>query len=145
MMRRLPLATSLMGAALMALGVAPAPAAAQDGNYRTRTVVIFGNDECPKAANPDEIVICARRPEEDRYRIPKEIREADKAAATRRADDVAASRAALASGRPSATGAGSCSTVGAGGASGCTRGLDVVNGVRTVIEGVKTATEPDDR
>ena len=107
MMRRLPLATSLTGVALMALAAAPAPAAAQDGTYRTRTVVIFGNDECPKATNPDEIVICARRPEEERYRIPKEIREADKAAATRRADDVAASRAALASGRPSATGTGS--------------------------------------
>ncbi len=144
-MRRLPIAASLIGSALIALGAMSAPAAAQDGTYRTRTVVIFGNDECPKATNPDEIIICARRPEEERYRIPKEIREADKAAAIRREDDVAANRSALASGRPSATGTGSCSTVGAGGASGCTRGLDVVQGVKTVIEGVKVATEPDDR
>lgn len=142
-MRRLPLITSLSGAALLAAGFAAAPAAAQDGSYRTRTVVIFGKDECPKATNPDEIIVCARRPEEERYRIPKEIREQEKAA-IRREDDVAASRAALASGRPSATGTGSCSTVGAGGATGCTRGIDVVNAARTVVQGVKTATEPSD-
>ena len=63
-MRRLPLITSLSGAALLAAGFAAAPAAAQDGSYRTRTVVIFGKDECPKATNPDEIIVCARRPED---------------------------------------------------------------------------------
>ena len=57
---------------------------------------------------------------------------------------VAAGRAALASGQPSATGIGSCSTAGAGGVIGCTKGLNVVQGAKTIIEGVKTATEPTD-
>ncbi len=121
-----------------------APALAQDGSYRSRTVVVFGTDACPKATNPDEIIVCARRPEEERYRIPRDIREQDKAAAVARADDVAANRAALASGRNSATGVGSCSAAGAGGWSGCTQGVNVVGAARAVVEGVKTATEPTD-
>jgi hypothetical protein len=121
-----------------------APVAAQDGNYRSRTVVVFGNDECPKSTNPDEIIVCARRPEEERYRIPKDLREQERAEAIAREDQVGANRAALASGRDSATGIGSCSTVGAGGMTGCTKGVDIVGGARTVVEGVRTATEPVD-
>ena len=131
----------------LALAVAPlaaVPAAAQDGGYRSRTVVVFGEDPCPKASNPDEIIVCARRPEEERYRIPKDIREADKAAQIAREDQVAANRAAIVSGRTAATGIGSCSTAGAGGITGCTQGLNVVGAAKTVVEGVKAATEPVD-
>jgi hypothetical protein len=120
------------------------PAAAQEGNYRSRTVVVYGSDPCPTSSNPDEIIVCARRPEEERYRIPKDLREQEKAEAIAREDRVGANRAALASGRPSATGIGSCSTVGPGGATGCTQGIDVVGAGRTVVEGVRTATEPTD-
>ncbi len=126
------------------LALAAAPSQAQDGTYRQRTVVVYGNDPCPKASNPDEIVVCARRPEEERFRIPKDIREQEKAAAIAREDQVAANRAALVSGRTAATGTGSCSIQGAGGITGCTKGLDVVGVGRTIVEGVKTATEPVD-
>lgn len=129
------------GAALAAL-LAATPAMAQSGS-RTRTVVIFGDDPCPKASNPDEIIVCARRPEEERYRIPRELREEEKANIARQ-DNVPESRAALASGRASATGIGSCSPAGAGGIIGCTRGLDVFRGVKTISEGLSTALEPDD-
>lgn len=142
-MRQSPTALILATGLILAGFGAASPAAAQDGSYRTRTVVIFGDDECPQATNPDEIIVCARRPEEERYRIPKEIREAEKAK-IRREDDVAASRAALASGRPAATGIGSCSTVGAGGGTGCNAGVDVVGAGRAIVEGVKTAIEPTD-
>lgn len=131
-----------------ALAVAPlafaSPALAQDGSYRSRTVQVFGDDPCPKADNPDEIIVCARRPEEERYRIPQALRAEERAAAIARQDQVGANRAALASGRASATGIGSCSAVGAGGIIGCTSGLDIVGGARTVVEGVKSATEPTD-
>lgn len=40
----------------------------------TRTATVFGNDPCPKAVG-DEIVVCGRLPESDRYRIPKRFRE----------------------------------------------------------------------
>lgn len=130
--------------AAVPLALAAAPAQAQDGTYRQRTVVVYGNDPCPKASNPDEIVVCARRPEEERYRIPKDLRDQERAETIARQDQVAANRAALVSGRTAGTGTGSCSIQGAGGITGCTRGLDVVGAGRTIVEGVKTATEPVD-
>jgi hypothetical protein len=134
----------MLGAVLAALPLlSAAPALAQSSNVRTRTVVIFGDDACPKASNPDEIIVCARRPEEERYRIPKTLREEERAAIARR-DNVAEGRAALASGRASAAGIGSCSPTGGGGIIGCTRGLDIFRGIKTIREGIETATEPDD-
>lgn len=132
-------AAFVLGTAAM---LAPAPADAQ--NYRSRTVLVYGEDPCPTSTNPDEIIICARRPEEERYRIPKDVREADKAAAIARQDNVGAQRAELASGRASATGIGSCSTVGPGGVMGCPASINVVGAARTVVEGVRAATEPVD-
>lgn len=137
---RAPLLLQVLAVAAM---VAP-PAAAQQGNYRSRTVVVFGDDACPTSSNPDEIIVCARRPEEERYRIPKDLREQERAATIARQDQVGAQRAALVDGRPAATGIGSCSAVGAGGMIGCTRGIDVVGAGRAVVEGVRTATEPTD-
>jgi hypothetical protein len=91
----------------------PAPAAAQP--EKIRRLVVYGRDPCPRAAGGDEIVVCARRPETERYRIPKELRD--------RADDdpdstswAARAEALEYVGR---TGIQSCSTVGPGGASGC--------------------------
>jgi hypothetical protein len=134
----------MMGLALVPAMLAVAgPAMAQDGSYRSRTVLVFGDDPCPKSSNPDEIIVCARRPEEERYRIPKNLRDEERAAIARR-DDVASARSALVSGRDAGTGTGSCSTVGASGITGCTKGLDIVGGARTVVEGVQTAVEPDD-
>lgn len=119
-------------------------AQAQNGEYRSRTVLVFGNDACPVASNPDEIIVCARRPEEERYRIPKAIRDESRAEAIAREDNVAANRAALVSGKTAATGTGSCSTVGGGGIIGCTQGLDVLKGAKTIVDGVQTALEPTD-
>ncbi len=139
MVRGLVLAVALPGLLMVA-----GPALAQAGNYRSRTVLVYGDDPCPKSDNPDEIVVCARRPEEERFRIPKTLREQDKASTIARADDVGAQRAALASGRPAATGIGSCSAVGPGGIIGCTQGLNVGAAVRTTVDAVRTATDPVD-
>lgn len=133
--------TMLLAAAGGALALA-SPAAAQ-GTYRERSVVVYGTDPCPKSSNPDEIVVCSRRPEEERYRIPRAVREQDAEVIARR-DNVAAQRDELASGRASAAGIGSCSPVGSGGMIGCTKGLNVANAARVVKEGVEKAVEPDD-
>lgn len=130
----------LLGAA--AILVTSVPALAQGGTYRTRTVLVFGDDPCPKSENPDEIIVCARRSEEERFRIPRDLREADRT--IRPQDDVPAQRAALANPREASVGIGSCSTVGAGGFTGCTQGLDIAEGVRTIRRGVETALEPTD-
>jgi hypothetical protein len=58
-----------------------APAMAEtsiDTPERFSILVTYGDDACPEA-RADEIVVCAQRPESERYRIPKELRELEKA------------------------------------------------------------------
>ena len=54
---------------------APAAAAPFSGDPppKVSTLVVFGNDPCPRSKD-DEIVVCARQPESERYRIPKQFR-----------------------------------------------------------------------
>jgi hypothetical protein len=40
---------------------------------RISALVVYGNDPCPNSKD-DEIVVCARQPENERYRIPRELR-----------------------------------------------------------------------
>jgi hypothetical protein len=42
---------------------------------RETSLVVYGNDPCPQPSDPDEIVVCARRPETERYRIPPALRQ----------------------------------------------------------------------
>jgi hypothetical protein len=64
-------------AALLSLVAAfPAAALASDPPApRQSTLVVYGNDPCPSTGPDNEVVVCARRPEEERYRIPRRIRE----------------------------------------------------------------------
>jgi hypothetical protein len=55
------------------LGVAPAIHAEPPQTERIATLIVFGNDPCPRSTE-DEIVVCARQPESERYRIPKRFR-----------------------------------------------------------------------
>lgn len=66
-----PIARTLVAAALV---LVPAVALA-DPPARESTLVIYGDDPCPRADNPDEVVVCARRPEAERFRVPRAIRE----------------------------------------------------------------------
>ena len=66
---------SLLGtAALMAASVValPAPAAAQ--NAKVSEIIVYGTDPCPRSTD-DEIVVCARKPESERFRIPERLRQ----------------------------------------------------------------------
>ena len=58
---------------LAALILLPAPVMAADPPERVSTLVVYGNDPCPRSS-ADEIVVCARQPEDERYRIPKALR-----------------------------------------------------------------------
>lgn len=40
---------------------------------KVKQVIVYGEDPCP-ASEGDEILVCARLPDNDRYRIPKELR-----------------------------------------------------------------------
>jgi hypothetical protein len=71
----LPLLALVAAPAAMAAAPAPAPAPAPAGSTTERiaTLVIFGDDPCPRST-ADEVVVCARQPESERYRIPKQFR-----------------------------------------------------------------------
>ena len=78
-----------------------------------RPLVLPSPDACA-GGTPDEIVVCARRSERDRYRIPELLRD-DKSLSGGKA--WAARNEGLEAIDDS--GIGSCSTAGSGGASGC--------------------------
>ncbi len=109
--------------AILVAAAAPALAATPTGLGARATppartelhVAVYGNDPCPKGVG-DEIVVCARLPESERYRIPKRLRD-EKAAEHVEQSWVARSRIidqAGAENRPD-----SCSAVGSGGQTGC--------------------------
>jgi hypothetical protein len=70
-MSRLTIATS--AAALAVAGgyaALPTPAAAQSN---VAEIIVYGDDPCPRSTE-DQVVVCARRPESERYRIPPKYR-----------------------------------------------------------------------
>ena len=98
---------TLLAAALLSAFAFSTPAFAQ---AEDAVIVVYGNDKCPSQFT------CERRPEGERYRIPKELRSPititpqNQSWAARANDTLSAG---------ASTGIGSCSAVGAGGWSGC--------------------------
>lgn len=87
---------------------------------RQRLVTVFGTDPCPKPSDPDEIVVCTRRPDDERNRIPAAVRQP--AAKPRGVDSSGNRDVLLGDGSGGAGGGiGSCSVNGPGGSSGCTQ------------------------
>lgn len=105
---------------ILALLATSTAALAQDGDgaappQRVRSVLLYGEDQCPKPESPDEIVVCSRAGDSP-FRIPEKLRERPATPAgtswVRRAelvDDV--NRVGV---------PGNCSPVGTFGQSGCT-------------------------
>ena len=107
-------------AALVAAGLGLAPAAAQqdlesiEGDARrVSRLIVYGSDPCPQSTS-EEIVVCARRSEEERFRIPEALR-----GNSRVSDNRSWAANARALERVGATGIQSCSPVGPGGFTGC--------------------------
>lgn len=102
--------------AALALGVAIAPAAHAQKNERV--YVVYGDDACPEASgNDEEIVVCARRPEEERYRVPKTFRKQE--ISPQNGNESWAVRAQGLNDAAPRSGPGSCSAIGPGGWTGC--------------------------
>ena len=94
--------------------LAAAPATAQAApEPKISTMIIYGDDTCPPSTD-DTIVVCARKPEGDRFRIPEILR-----GDPNDPKNQAWAERATALEYAGRTGIGSCSTVGPGGASGC--------------------------
>ena len=106
-------ATFAVGAGLVAaLAALPQPSLAQAGS-RVSEIIVYGNDPCPRSTD-DEVVVCARKPEADRYRIPERFR----SSGPRQTREAWANRA-RAFETVGATGINSCSPVGPAGFTGC--------------------------
>ena len=101
-------------------GMAALPAAAQDtsGAEKINQVIVYGDDQC-KPSTTDEIVVCNRLPESDRYRVPQIFRGGDPADPR---NEAWANRV-VAVERVGRFGTDSCSPVGLGGFTGCTQAL----------------------
>jgi hypothetical protein len=100
-------------AALPALAQQPEATPAPSADPRVNQLVVYGDDPCPQSTN-EEITVCARLPDSDRYRIPPNLRDNPNEPASQSW----ASRAMELQyvGR---SGTDSCSTSGAGGFTGC--------------------------
>jgi hypothetical protein len=90
----------------------PAPALAQ-ADSRVSEIIVYGNDPCPRSTD-DEVVVCARKPESERYRIPENFR----SSGPRQAGEAWANKARALE-TVGATGINSCSPVGPAGHTGC--------------------------
>lgn len=82
---------------------------------RETSLVVYGNDACPQPRDENEIVVCARRPEEERYRIPPALR----ASRERRHDTAWGTAVAQLEREQAYTRPGGCSPVGSFGQTGC--------------------------
>lgn len=105
---------SVAATATLAGGFAalPAPALAQSSD-QVSEIIVYGNDPCPRSTD-DAIVVCARKPERERYRIPEKLR----TTGSRQSRQAWANRARALE-TVGATGINSCSPVGPGGFTGC--------------------------
>lgn len=101
------------GAASLALAAAPQPVLAQAAGDRVSEIIVYGNDPCPRSTD-DEVVVCARKPESERYRIPERLR----SGGPRQSREAWANRARAIE-TVGSTGINSCSPVGPGGHTGC--------------------------
>lgn len=106
-----------MAAFAASLAFFAAPAAAQDeGGDRINQLIVFGDDPCPPSSE-NEITVCARKDESERYRIPENLRTSDDP------ENIAWTEKVKSYETVGAFGTMSCSPVGPGGMTGCTQQL----------------------
>lgn len=111
------LRTLIAASLLAAPAVAQEQKTSQEPPKRVRSIILYGEEKCPPATDPEEVVVCANAGESP-YRIPKALRDqpdesSGASAWTRRVETVEeVNRAGLPN---------SCSPVGTGGQTGCSR------------------------
>ena len=116
-MKTLFSAAALVGIAA-GLAALPASATAQ-AQPRVNEIIVYGTDPCPRSTD-DEVVVCARKPESERYRIPEALRQGGSI----QSRTAWAERARVFE-TVSDTGINSCSPVGPAGYTGCT--VELIN------------------
>ena len=113
------------------------PGAAAAQNEGIAEIIVYGTDPCPRSTD-DQVVVCARKPESERFRIPERYRQSG----SRQSRESWANKA-LAFETYGRTGINSCSPVGPGGFTGCmTQIIDQARQERR--EQVQSQTAPDE-
>jgi hypothetical protein len=108
--------TATAAATLIAgLAIPTAPALAQ--RTKVSEIIVYGTDPCPRSTD-DTVYVCARKNESERFRIPEALR----AGGSLQSRQSWAARARVFE-TVGATGVNSCSPVGPGGFTGCSRQL----------------------
>ncbi len=82
------------------------------GDPKINQLIVYGDDPCP-ASTDDTITVCARRAEDDRYRVPENLR------TSQDPESNSWTNTAIELSYVGRTGIQSCTPVGPGGASGC--------------------------
>lgn len=124
----------LLFALILAGSVAALPAAAQQSTVegeKINQVIVYGEDKCEQSS-PDEIVVCSRLPETERYRVPQIFR----GGSPLDPRNEAWANKIVAVERVGRFGTDSCSPTGLGGFTGCTRAL---------VEGAKAERKAADK
>ena len=105
-----------LGPAAILFGASAIAQDADRGNVpqRETSLVVYGDDPCPEPSDPDEIVVCARRPEQERYRVPAPLRRGEQLRETSWGSRAAELEEAQRDTRPDG-----CSVVGTFGQGGC--------------------------
>lgn len=111
---RFPLLAAMAG--LLVAGAAVAQPAEEEAPppEKVSTLIVYGDDPCPRGAG-NEIIVCGREPESERYRVPKRFRgKKTEPAQQAWSNTVRELEYVSRIGTPN-----SCSPVGSGGATGC--------------------------
>ncbi|HKR18468.1 hypothetical protein [Rhizorhapis sp.] len=87
--------------------------AVDDGSVKINQLIVYGDDPCPESTS-DQITVCARKSERERFRIPEALRDDPNKPANQSWTNRAEALEYV--GR---SGTDSCSPVGAGGFTGC--------------------------
>ena len=106
-MTRLMIALSGSAAIIAGASMLPTPAKAQADSVSE--IIVYGSDPCPRSTE-DQVVVCARKPEAERYRLPEKYRPSG----TRQQREAWTNKARALE-TVGSTGTNSCSPVGPGG------------------------------
>ena len=109
-----PIVASGIGLAFASLLAASPLAAQSEAGDKVRIAIVYGDDAAP-TPNGDEIIVVARMPEAERFRIPENLRYSDNPANDAWINRVAKLEFVGSSGTLS------CSATGVGGSTGCTQ------------------------
>jgi hypothetical protein len=134
-MSKLLLTLGAAAIGLAGLALPAAPALAQ--NTKVSEIIVYGTDPCPRSTD-DEIVVCARKPETERYRIPERLRQGGSLQS--RQAWAARAKQFETVGR---TGINSCSPVGPGGHTGCSQQL-INQAFKELREEAEGGTPPEE-